>query len=319
MHYTFIVNPQAGGGRARAVWNTLKEELRLLNVRFDAVFTSGPGQGELLAAERADATDVVVAVGGDGTLHEVGNGIIQTNRHTTQGALLGWVPAGTGNDLARTIGIPRVPRQALSVILDGATRAVDVGCVNDRYFFNVSGIGFDARVAQEVAKLSRYTRGPLAYVLAALQLLPRLKNAEIHLRADGVEFSQKSLLVAVGNCRYYGGGMMICPRAQEDDGLLDLCIAGDLSRYEVLAAFKSAFQGKHLSLPKVAYYSVPWVEISGPSDVLVHADGQVIGNLPVRYEVVPGAMQFLCRPNPVREGMATSSPMPGERYRKKVM
>lgn len=301
MHYTIIINPSAGGGRGSAAWDGLKVELRRLGVRYDALFTQAPGDGERLARERAHDTNVIVAVGGDGTLHEVGNGILCDGAPPPE-LSIGLVPAGTGNDFARTLGIPASPREALKVLTGGARRALDVGRVNDRCFFNVSGVGFDARVAHEVSKMGKYLRGSPAYVMAALRLLPRLKNPTLEFRAEGVHLVQSTLLAAVGICRYYGGGMMVCPHASEDDGLFDVCVAGDLGRMEALRALVTAFKGKHVNLPKFSYHTVRRMEILGPRDVMVHADGQVIGHLPVRYEVMPRALRVLSRPIAAGEG-----------------
>lgn len=304
MRYVIIANPRAGSGRGDVARRIVEAELRQAGVRYDLFVTEGPGDAERLAREWAGNGARLVAVGGDGTLHEVGNGLMQhiLERGGAGGALagqepptLGWIPAGTGNDLARTLRIPKSPRQALALILAGTARVVDVGQVNGRCFFNVSGVGFDARVAEAVGRLAA-RRGRMAYALAALRLLPRLQNPPLTLRAGDVQLCDRILLVAVGNCRYYGGGIQICPRAREDDGLFDICVAGDLGRLEVLRALGASFRGAHLGLPKVAYHTAAEVEIEGPDDVLVHADGQIVGRLPARYRMLPRALGIHCAP-----------------------
>ncbi len=296
MQYTFIINPAAGGGRGRVAWERLVAELRRWDVRYQAVFTEAPGDAERFASERAHDSEVIVAVGGDGTLHEIGNGLFRKDALPPKGLKVGLVPAGTGNDYARTLGIPRSPREALAMLRSGPSRAVDIGRANDRCFLNVSGVGFDARVAHEVSRMRKYLRGSPAYVMAALRLLPRLQNPMLTLRADGMRLREPILLIAAGVCRYYGGGMMVCPHAREDDGMLDVCVAGDLGRIEALRALMAAFKGRHLQLPKFYYQSVSRLEVSGPRDVMVHADGQVIGNLPIRYELVPRSLNVIARP-----------------------
>lgn len=289
MEIRYILNPKAGGGRAEKVWRSLLQLDPSLEA--SALRTDGPGAAEELALKAArEGASAIVAVGGDGTLHEVVNGLIGLDRVPAVGV----IPCGTGNDFARSTGLPRSPRRALEVCRTGYTRRVDVGTINDRVFINVAGFGFDAAVAKEVA--SRRGSGPtgtLPYLMAVLRLVGTYRPTEVTITVDGRAFRTPLLFGAVGNGSTYGGGMRICPHAAVDDGLFDLCLAHDLKAGETLANLARVFFGSHINHPKCTYRQAQRVHVDGPSEVAVHADGQLLGSLPARFELIPRAIPFL--------------------------
>lgn len=293
--YFVIVNPVAGGGRAGRLWPKLEAGLLAHGLAFEHVFTKDIGHATHLAAQAyREGYRHFVAVGGDGTLQEMVNGLpLEAAGCETSPPVVGWIPAGTGNDFARSVGLPADPLIAVDNLVHGYPRAVDLGRVNGRRFLNVAGVGFDAKVADRVNRFKRKVRGALPYLVATGLVLARYRNTQVRVTVDGQTRVVTALLVAVGNGQYYGGGLMVCPRASYDDGLLDVCIGGDLNRRETLRALAKIFRGKHLGLPKIQYLQGRELRIDGSPEMLAHADGQVIGGLPVTVEIRHGALTLI--------------------------
>ncbi|MBT9260003.1 MAG: diacylglycerol kinase family lipid kinase [Clostridiales bacterium] len=284
---TVIVNPKAGGGRALRAWKELQPLFRghFRHVTYHE--TEAPGHATFLAQEAVrHGTDLVVGVGGDGTLHEIVNGMLPGETP------LGVLPFGTGNDFARGLGIPRNLRGAWEVIAGSKERRIDLGRVHGQYYIQIAGTGFDAMVAQKVNEGGRAGTGALTYVATLLRVLLRYQNQPLQLQAER-RVSGKSLLVAVGNTTHYAGGMKMCPEADPEDGLLDWIWLGDLGRLEILRALPLVFSGRHIHIAKAQRGRAPAVTIEGPSDLPVHADGEVVGTLPATFEAVPKALTVL--------------------------
>lgn len=288
MNYYFIVNPVAGRGRALRAWQTLQEQLRKIGLEFDYSFTDGPGHAtELAKAAAARNCAACIGVGGDGTLHEMLPGLINTQ------TALGCVPAGTGNDFARSIGIPRSLAEYPAWLTRASSSRMDVPYVNSEAFLNVAGTGFDAVVADTVNKKYRWLHGTAPYLLAVFQNMIQYHNAPLTIELDDhPPITQKTLLVAAGNMQYYGGGIRICPQADPADGQLDFCIAGNLARAEIMNMLPKTFSGRHLGHPKCLYVRAAHARISGPP-LPLQADGQIIGTLPALFTVKPGALRVL--------------------------
>lgn len=306
MRIAYIINPAAGSGRAMGVWQRLVA--RHPEIEQDALVTQGPGDAvRIVPMAVAQGYDAVVAVGGDGTLHEVLNGALDSPVVPA----IGVIPAGTGNDFARSISFPRDPERAYQACLVGRAEPIDVGLVNGRPFINVAGFGFDAAVAEEVTRRSsKGGTGTIPYLLAVLSQLRRFRPRPLDLAADGEDRSGPILFGAVGNGSTYGGGMKICPHARVDDGMLDLCLGGDLGPIETLFNLAKVFTGSHLSHPKCQYQKVHKVVVDGDPSVRVHADGQLLGSLPVTFDIRPRAIRFLVGPEfaPSVPGRETPEP-----------
>lgn len=294
--FHFIVNPAAGGGRARRIWPEIEERLKKEGVSYQWTLTRGPGDAGRIAAGLSDDV-IAVAVGGDGTLSEMISGI-------PPGGCVGLIPAGRGNDFARTARISPFPLTALRQLLSGEPRAIDLPYVNGRPFLNVAGIGFDAHVARRAE--STTGRGALPYLAAVFRALSRYRSSRLVIEVDGQKSEGDVFLLAVGNCRYYAGGMKICPSAYFDDGLLDLCVAGDLGRAEVLLALARVFRGTHVKQRKVHYTKAHTIRVDGPSHVLIQADGQVIGGLPATFTLKQRALKVIVPPGTWTPSKVTS-------------
>lgn len=289
MKILYVVNPTAGRGRAHKTWERLTR--RYPDIADHVRVTNAPGEAECFAAA-ADGYDAVVAVGGDGTLHEVVNGVMRSESPVA----VGHIPCGTGNDFARSIRLPKDPERAWQVCQRGHTVMIDVGMVNDRAFLNVAGFGFDAAVAQEVTERAETTKatGTIPYLAAVFKLLRTYRPRPLGLEIDGKQMTAPIFFGAIGNGSTYGGGMKICPGAECQDGLFHVCLAGDFSRAEALINLVRVFWGGHVNHRKCTYLTAREITVHGDPTVLVHADGQMIGSLPVSLRVIPRALKFIC-------------------------
>jgi diacylglycerol kinase (ATP) len=299
------VNPTAGRGRGAAAGSGVAAVLARHGV--DVVMVAGGGAAEVETHARhllATETDTLVVVGGDGMMH------LGTNVVAGTGATLGIVPAGTGNDIARDLGLaerdPEIAGAALVEALEaGSVRAVDAvrcpeaagpGPGGTRWFAGVLGAGFDALV-NERANGWRWPRGHLRYDLAILRELPVLKPRGYVLDLDGETWTTAAAMVAVGNNTSYGGGMRVCPDALMDDGLLDVIVVQPLSRTAFVRLYPRVYRGAHVDDPRVTVRQVKRVRIVSEG-IVGYADGERFGPLPLTCEVVPGALRVLVAPPP---------------------
>jgi diacylglycerol kinase (ATP) len=236
-----------------------------------------------------------VAVGGDGTVQEAVNGLVSAGSGE-----LGILPVGSGNDLARSLGLPRDPAHAWTVAIGRATRSLDVaraanGDGRNRWFASAGGIGFDAQVAGAMAVRRGWQAGRAGYLLTALSELRRYENRRARLTVDDVEIDDRVLLVAFANGEFYGGGMRIAPGARTDDGLLDLCVAGDISTLTALRLIPSLYRGTHVRHPNVRMLTGSRLSFEGDAGTLVHLDGEPFGSLPLTVVVEPGRLRVAVR------------------------
>ncbi|OYD08933.1 diacylglycerol/lipid kinase family protein [Paludifilum halophilum] len=287
----FIVNPVAGNGRGRKVWSQVEQTLQRKQIPYHVRFTERPGHAGEIArsdASRGDLT-AIVAVGGDGTVHEVGNGLVGTQ------VPVGFIPAGSGNDFSLAQEIPDDPGKALERVLEHRVRRVDTANIGGRTMIGFAGIGFDGRVAQTVNRFPfKHWLGRLNYVLGALQVWVGFRPIEVSLTVDGKPYDYSAVwLIAITNTPYYGGGMKICPHACHDDGQLDICCVNNLSRNEFLRIFPSVFKGKHISHPSVTLLRGKEITLSSESQLAMHVDGETIGQPPSSITVQPESLWVL--------------------------
>lgn len=291
MNVAVIVNPTAGRGRGRRTWEQLKPAAAASGHAVEAWETRRPGDATGLAAQAAAAgIDRVIALGGDGTLYETVNGLVGT------ASTLGVIPAGTGNDFCKPMGIPTDPEAALAVALGDYTVKLDVGRAWDRFFLNSAGIGFDAEVCRETNAIPKYFGGTIPYLVGVVKVLVRFRPRPVTIDLDGEVTPATITLLAVGNGQYYGGGMRIAPNASLTDGLFDIITAGDLTLPELLAAVPRIYSGSHLRLPKVGERRGRRLTVTSEYPLAVHLDGEVAGTLPVTIEILPAALEVAAPP-----------------------
>jgi YegS/Rv2252/BmrU family lipid kinase len=292
MRVAVIVNPISGARGRRRDHGCRRVELatRLLDearLPGSVSVTEGPGQAAAHARKAvAGGATVVVAWGGDGTVNEVASALAFGD------APLGIVPAGSGNGLARDLGLPTRPLEALRVALEGPELTIDAGELDGRLFFNLCGIGFDGRVAARFDAGGSRRRGLLRYAAITLRELVRYRPLEYALRADGDVLRARALLIACANGRQYGGNALIAPRARPDDGLLDLVVVEARSPLAVLWQARRLFTGTLGAAPRVHMRRFRHLEVTGPMAVAAHVDGEPVpAGARLEVRVRPGALR----------------------------
>ncbi|MBS4023334.1 MAG: diacylglycerol kinase family lipid kinase [Dethiobacter sp.] len=270
-----IINPSAKSGKALQVWGAVQKYLDAEGFAYEFALSKDENDVENLARNAAAQGRVLVAgVGGDGTLQRIAAGIAGTE------AVLGIIPAGTGNDFARTLQIPLVPEAACAVLLHGRTVRLDLGTCNGKYFLNVLGTGLDAEVAAEANRRYKRFSGTLGYLLALVRQLFVYKPCPVQIKLDEGQVSADVWLVAVANGCYYGGGMKVAPDANPQDGLADVIVVTRISRLKFLRLFPRVYSGRHVTHPAVKVFRSSVVEITAGKNLAVQTDGEITGSTP---------------------------------------
>lgn len=281
-----LVNPTSGKGRGMQVARAAGDRLRSAGA--DVCTVRGRDADEAAEVARkavADGPDALVAVGGDGLVHVA----VQATAHTD--VPLGVVPAGTGNDIARALDVPVDLGEAVATVLAGRPRTIDLGRVDDELFAGVLYAGFDSAVNERVNRMT-WPSGRLRYNLAILLELRAFEPRRFTIELDGDARQLEAMFVSVGNTGQYGGGFQICPGAVPDDGLFQVTVIAPVRRREVPFLMPKLARGTHVSHPAVGMYAARTVALAAPG-VTAYADGERIGPLPKRCEVVPGALRIL--------------------------
>ena len=267
-----IINPISGGSRRASVADRVslaEDALRMAELDGEVVVTERQAHGRELARSFIErGVGAVVVWGGDGTINEVASEV------AFRGPALGIVPGGSGNGLARELGLPRAPGPAFRIALRGRPRSIDVGELGGRLFFNVAGVGFDALLADRFN--ARTTRGPLGYFVSTCREVLTYESHYYVLRASDVAISQSALLVALANTRQYGNNAQIAPLARLDDGLLELVVLPALEPLVALWHARRLFSGTVHEIPGVRMQSIRQVEIASDALDTFHVDGEVV-------------------------------------------
>ncbi len=283
-----LVNPSAGGGRAARVLPEVQDALRGLDLEFHTEITTDLEHACALAGAAARAGEVAVTLSGDGLI-----GCVAGVLRDVPGSVLGVLPGGRGNDFARMLGIPRDLPAACAVLARGVEREVDLGDVEGRAFVGIASLGFDSdanRLANEAPK----RLGKSVYAYAALRALAAWKPARFEIAVDGEPTRAfMGYSVAAANSRYYGGGMDIAPAAELDDGLLDVVLVGHVPKRRALLNMRKVFDGTHVDTPSVEVLRAPQLHVTSDRPFVVYADGDPIGQTPVKISVRPRALRVL--------------------------
>lgn len=292
-----IVNPTSGYGFTGVRWPRIHRALLESGLSFDCARTEHRGHAMEIAEEAARAGyGTVVAVGGDGTVNEVVNGLMKSGK--TNEVMLGILNTGTGCDFARFLGISRNYRESCRHLAHPRTIRADVGLVEcfeagrpvSRFFISAAGLGFDGMVVETATKGPKFARGAVPYFFGVLRSLSAYHNVEIHLHLDGQRQDARICSVVIANGGFYGAGMRIAPGADLQDGLFEVLVIGDMSKLELVQAFPRVYLGTHIRHPKVRMEKASLVSVESEERILIQADGELVGEGPARFRILPAAL-----------------------------
>jgi YegS/Rv2252/BmrU family lipid kinase len=304
----FLVNPASANGSTRRRWPELERRAAAAGLLGDVLLSERPGHlAELARDAVAGGATRIVAVGGDGTVHEVVDGVMQAG--PSPQVELAVLPLGTGRDFARSLRIPSRLDAAIEVARGGALRTIDVGRASyatgggegTAYFANFAGAGISGAIARRANGTSKALGGKLSFLWATITVFSRWPPAEMTVRIDGETRSVRLLEALAMNGDYTAGGMWVAPQAAPDDGSFDVVLIGDFSKREFTTTFPKIYRGTHVSHPKVEIVRARELSVEAPSPLPIVLDGEQPGTTPVRFELLPAALRVrVPRTEPIR-------------------
>ena len=298
MKTELIVNLTAGGGKPRPHLKTIFKYLKENGFNFNVSYTSHHGEAIELAQKSADnGAELIVSVGGDGTVNEIVNGIMKSKNDPS----LGIIPLGWANDFIKSTNIPSDIIEACKILVKGKTKEIDVGLINGQtYFANICGVGFDAEVALLANQMkSKHPNlrilSAFVYVFATVKkLLSPFSYHDVKIKFDGQEIHSKILFIAISNGKFYGGRFKITPEAILDDGLLEICLVEEMGRFKYLSIIPKAFKGTHSSVKGINFYRAKEVVIQSSEPVLAQVSGEVIeGQKEFTITLLPKSLKLI--------------------------
>lgn len=289
MSIAFIVNPTAGSGFAIQAMNSLKKILQDRHIEYQILMTERPGHAKELATDLAMKEEIstVVSVGGDGTAGEVASGLSGTSKP------MGIIPAGTGNDFIKTVKIPNDPEKALELVLNGKPVPTDTGMVNDQFFLNVCGTGFDVTVLDYAEAEKTKHRGLLPYFLGLIKAIFHYKSVNLQIQADDHQEEGEFLVCSIANGRFIGGGIPICPKASINDGLLNLVLIANVHRWQIPFYLPGLMLSRSLHFHITRHFLVHQVRITG-EQLRINIDGEIVSMFEAVFRINPGSLQLIC-------------------------
>ncbi|MDA3927373.1 MAG: diacylglycerol kinase family lipid kinase [Prolixibacteraceae bacterium] len=303
-NWLVVLNPNAGGNQALREWPLIEQELLKENFSFEIVRTERPKHAISLVKEKIEkGFRKIIIIGGDGTLHEVVNGIMSQNKTSPSSILLGMISMGTGNDWIKTHQISKNFKEAIQQIKEGKTIFQDVGKIifkhdgvnkETRYFINSVGIGFDAKVLKySLAKKEKGKSKKSDYITGLIKSLFTNKNIDSLIQLDSESINTKVYNLTIGVCQYKGGGFKLLPNAIPDDGMLDVTLACKISKRKLIVSLPKIFGGKVDKIKYFDFYQVRdlKLDISGP--ICTEADGEYLGLHPLHVSIVPNQLQLI--------------------------
>lgn len=281
-----IENPTAGSGFAKALEPQVKAWLNEKRIPYRWMQTGIPGAATGLAKQAvAEGTDAVLVLGGDGTASEAASGLLETK------VPLGVIPAGTGNDFRKTVGTPKDPMEALAFIFSHQPRPLDVGLVNDRAFLNLCGVGFDVTVLQNTMEAKKYARGLTPYLIGLFKAIRHYRPIDIELTLGGRTERRQVLICAIGNGRFCGGGIPLCPSADPNDGKLNAMIVRDTTKWGIVRRLPALLGGKleQISLSEPQLCDGMVIRCPG---MTLNVDGELSVVDEARFSLLPGGLMY---------------------------
>jgi YegS/Rv2252/BmrU family lipid kinase len=296
MKHIFIINPAAGKGKSLELIPFIEECFKDKAGELVIRVTDYPGHATALAKEYSgNGKCRIYSVGGDGTVNEIVNGIAGTE------SALGVIPTGSGNDFIRSVQTESDIKAMIVSTINGKEKSIDLAKVNDKYFINISSIGFDANVVYNADKFKKMPgiTGSMAYLISIVYTVFKNKICNIKIDIDGKKMDLKLLLAAVANGRYYGGGILPTPDAKLDDGLFDICLVTEMKRIQILSLFPKYVKGLHAQIKQVSFYKGKKIKIESEENFCLNIDGEILTAQTLIFEILENAIKVIF---PVSEG-----------------
>lgn len=301
-----IVNPFSARGKTEQRWENIRTVIKYYFKEFKYIFTEKPCQATEIARELLhDGFNLIIGIGGDGTLNEITNGFFSEKSKSVinEDASLGIIPSGTGSDFIRFLKIPRDFRKSVELIKNSNRKKIDVGKItylntddsikNHKYFINIADFGLGADVVKNLEEIPSSKRGPLSYYSGLLTTIKRYKSKNIRILIDGKrELTGNYLIGAIANGGIFGGGMIIAPKAKVDDGFFDLVLIKDMKKLEIIRNSLHLYRGTIEKSPKVEIIRAKKVDIFSDEEVKVEYDGEMGKTLPARFEIIERSIKF---------------------------
>ncbi len=297
-HTVFLVNPASANGSTGRRWPELARRAAAAGLEGATLFSERQGHLAELAREAAlDGAELLVVVGGDGSVNEVVNGLAGLGRQPEVAV----VPRGTGWDFSRTFGIPRETDDAVQVALEGDVRTIDLGRASYRawdgsdataWFANVASAGMSGAIAKRANETTKALGGKASYLWATFAVFSGWEATEIEVAVDGERRAGPMFDVVIANGRFFGGGLEICPEAEPDDGLFDVLTIGDVTKRDLVQTMPKMYRGTHLPHPKAELLRGSSVTVTSETPLPIELDGEQPGTTPVTFEVAAGALRL---------------------------
>lgn len=283
--FCLLVNPFAGKGRAIATLNQIKETLSTLPIHFHTAITEDVTHAKEVIHDAVMRHESIIALGGDGTIRAIANQIHRLN------GCLAIIPAGRGNDLARTLGIPKDPVEACKLIAERHLKKIDIAHINGECFLSIASVGFDS-VANHYANSTKIFRGASAYLYGGLRALLQWQPADFEINIDGKEHHHRGYTVAIANSPCYGGGMFLAPKAELTDGYLDVVLISDVPKYQILLNLPRLFTRNIEKAKGIEFLRGKEIMIKTDSRFIMYADGDPLSATPLTIKIDPLALSI---------------------------
>ena len=298
-----IVNPNAGFGKGKKDWNKISLILNKYGLKVSVLFTERKLHAIELTKDGIEAGyRNIIAIGGDGTMNEVVNGVFSQTNCQTKDVNVGMIPVGSGNDWGKMFGIPKDYEHSIKIIKEKKVFLHDTGLITYtkdgekkcRYFINIAGLGFDANVTKRTNnQKEKGNSGKAIYFYNLLKSLAGYRNIKTEIEIDGQKSINETFTISIGIGRYSGGGMMQTPHAIPDDGLFDITVIKKMSRAEIIWNLKKLYDGTILTHPKINGYTGKTIKINSDQPVYIEADGESLGHSPVELKIMPKSINII--------------------------
>ncbi len=302
-HWLVVVNPAAGGGKAGKDWEKIEKLLDSYGFLYEAVFTNRRLHAMVLSRRCVESGySRIIVVGGDGTMNEVINGVFAQKRIPTDEVMLGMISVGTGNDWGKMFNIPSDYEEAVKTILHQKTFIQDAGLVTyykhnqtwKRYFINIAGMGFGAKVVLRSNRLKEKGKSsPGMYLMTLFTSLMGYRSIKAEIAIDGNSFMRKVFSMNVGIGKYNGGGMIQVPDAIADDGLYSITIIKKMGKIRIIANIQKLYNGKITRHRRVEAYTGKTIQIDSPRTLLLETDGETLGHTPLEFSIIPRSVKII--------------------------